>query len=118
MQIVQPNVTRRIITFIFILIISGQAHSQTQTNRLNVGINSNLNAYVEYLPLDYNPAEKYPLLINFMGLNAQGPGTTEADIRTNLYQEGFIPRFVETGAFPTSFQVGGTGPAMKFIIIT
>jgi hypothetical protein len=110
---------RRTLSIIFSLFLSVSMFAQTQTNRYNVNINSNLNGLVEYLPAGYNPAnaQTYPLLISFMGLNANGSGSDAAAMET-LYQPGFIPRFVRDNQFPSSFQVGGTGPSESFIIIT
>ena len=106
----------RILCFALLTFFSLSATAQgVITKRPDVGINSNCNGYLEYLPEGYatNTSQHYPLMVFFMGINSTGPGT-DASLQ-NLFGSGYMQDMMLNGTFPSSFTVNGQ--THRFIVI-
>ncbi|MBS1565718.1 MAG: T9SS type A sorting domain-containing protein [Bacteroidetes bacterium] len=82
------------------------------TARPNTYVSEICNGYYEYLPANYDPNKKYPLIITFHGVGENGDGSPS--VLANLTNTGLVA-LLKSGNFPTSFSVNGT--TYQFIII-
>ncbi|HWJ27102.1 MAG TPA: alpha/beta fold hydrolase, partial [Flavisolibacter sp.] len=98
---------------ITLLFLAFTVNAQTHTPRYNT-INGNCGGYYEYLPQGYNTSQNYPLIVYIHGVGESGNGTTDLGKIINCWTS--LPRVIENGAFPTSFNVGGQN--FSFIIIS
>src|SRR6476469_8878082 len=99
-----------------ILLVSSPVYSQyVETPKQNVGINSQINGYWEYLPSGYsaNPTKTYPLLVFIHGYGEIGTGNLPS--MTSLLIHG-VPRVIEWNIFPQS--VTSNGQPYSFIVLS
>ena len=98
----------------FLISILQPAMAQVQTPRY-ISITSNTNAFYEYLPQGYNPAnsQTYPLMIFVHGMGELGNGSPS---QLPLVLHNGPPKLINQGTFPTSFTVNGQ--TYRFIIIS
>jgi predicted esterase len=117
------NACKRFVIFISVFfLLQTVAHSQKlagQTEVPNAGIGPNCNGYLLYLPTGYSGGtERYPLIINIMGIGSQGDGS-QASLES-LYTTingGNPHEQAYQGTWKTdTFQVNGQG--YKFIVVT
>jgi dienelactone hydrolase len=86
------------------------------TERPNTAIDSNINGFIEVLPMGYTTATRYPLIIFLEGQSQFGNGST-TEIK-NLYGVTGVPMFpdlVTNGNFTNNYTVNSTN--YKFIVL-
>jgi dienelactone hydrolase len=95
---------------------NGTYGNSVLTEMPNTAIDSNINGFIEVLPVGYDPSKKYPLIIFMEGQSQFGNGSpTELK---NLYGVTGVPMFpdlVKSGAFTNSYSVNST--TYKFIVL-
>jgi dienelactone hydrolase len=99
--------------FIALLFIAAGTRAQTHAPRY-VSMSSKTNGYYEYLPQGYDPegTATYPLILFTTGIGEFGNGRSELP---NVLKHA-LPQYIDIGAFPKSFTVGGQ--THRFIVIT
>jgi Secretion system C-terminal sorting domain/Prolyl oligopeptidase family len=117
------NISRRSIRILFILTIYllsvniGRSQTYTITEKPGSGATKECGGYVEFLPPNFNPSGKYPLIIFLHGAGEQGNGTTDLNkLYTGYYSPTSkgIPSMIASNTFP-EFIVGGT--PYSFIVV-
>jgi pimeloyl-ACP methyl ester carboxylesterase len=95
--------------------IVSNTFAQVQTPKY-ITTTANSGGYYEYLPSTYNSdARSYPLIIFLHGLGELGNGTS-TDLPKLLNCWYALPRLINDGGFPMSFNVGGQ--QQGFIVIS
>lgn len=108
----RKHLLKGVCTFIFMIIITLNAFSQSFTP-IYSSMTGFSNGYYEYLPQGYwnNPEEKFPLIIFVHGIGECGNGTSDLG---KVLVHG-TPKQINNGTFPTSFNVNGQN--FKFIVL-
>ena len=108
----RKHLLKGVCTFIFMIIITLDAFSQSFTP-IYSSMTGFSNGYYEYLPQGYwnNPEEKFPLIIFVHGIGECGNGTSDLG---KVLVHG-TPKQINNGTFPTSFNVNGQN--FKFIVL-
>ena len=95
---------------VMVTVFAGRSFAQTWTGRQTT-INSNIGGYYEYLPVGYDGAKKYPIIIFLHGYGELGNGKSQLNRLTTVG----LPLLISNGGFPSSVNVGGQN--YSFIVI-
>ena len=108
--------SQRVLLFLVLCItMFSNAYAQVQTPKY-IATTANSGGYYEYLPSTYNSdANSYPLIVFVHGLGELGNGTS-TDLPKLLNCWYALPRLINDGGFPKSFNVGGQ--QQGFIVIS
>lgn len=114
---------RKLLLLITSLFLFGAAFSQgpQTTITLTVDAGGTTQKALLYLPFNYNPAKRYPLLVVGHGAGEAADGGTAGVGLAKLYAastSNATARVIATGVWPDSFRVGGTGAWMQFIVVS
>src|SRR4029079_6872363 len=90
-------------------------NAQQQVARENVIVSSQVHGFWEYLPADYNsnPDKKYPLLVEWHGVDEAGNGSLPALEMARIHG---VARVVKAGLFPKT--VTFNGQSYSFIVLS
>ena len=95
---------------VMVTVFAGRSFAQTWTGRQTT-INSNIGGYYEYLPVGYDGAKKYPIIIFLHGYGELGNGKSQLNRLTTVG----LPLLISNGGFPSSVNVSGQN--YSFIVI-
>lgn len=101
-------------SFFLFSIQSSFAQYQKTQRAVSTTVHTQIGGFYESLPVGYasNPTKNYPLLIFLHGVGELGNGTTQLP----LVLKNAIPKMLNQGTFPASFNVGGVNHS--FIVIS